>query len=180
MAWNRGRTAQYVEPTALVDLTISWLKLTPAELSAIERQRKRYEEIGAPAGSTAVIGEFPAKPWDFVALDVETANNDRSSICQVGLAFVLGGKIASVSSIYVDPETNDWSCTRVHGITAAKVRGAPTFADVLSSLDRAPTGELLFQHSGFDSSAVRAACVKANLPVPQWQWHDSLDVAKRA
>lgn len=40
----------------------------------------------------------------FVALDVETANADQASICQVGLVRFEGGDVADTWETLVDPE----------------------------------------------------------------------------
>ena len=40
----------------------------------------------------------------FVAIDVETANADMGSICQVGLAKFVDGKVAEEWCTLVDPE----------------------------------------------------------------------------
>ena len=41
---------------------------------------------------------------DFVAIDVETANADMASICQIGLAKFKDGKLVEEWSSLVDPE----------------------------------------------------------------------------
>ena len=41
---------------------------------------------------------------DFVALDVETANPDMASICQIGAARYSGGILAEEWKTYVDPQ----------------------------------------------------------------------------
>lgn len=122
----------------------------------------------------------PSDSYRFIALDVETANSDRSSICQVGLACVRAdGSIVTWSS-YIDPETDDWSCTWVHGITAATVRGAPGFCQVLDGLLGSIRDHTLFQHSSFDRSAFAAACALHGVDAPDWRWRDSILVARRA
>ena len=60
----------------------------------------------------------------FVAIDVETANVDRSSICHIGAVRIENGIVADTFATLVDPETyfDQWN-TQIHGITAAMVRG---------------------------------------------------------
>ncbi len=41
----------------------------------------------------------------FVAIDVETANPDQASICQIGAVAVQDGEIADTLDVLVDPET---------------------------------------------------------------------------
>ncbi|WP_244287937.1 exonuclease domain-containing protein [Labrenzia sp. 011] len=122
----------------------------------------------------------PTGPFRFLALDVETANNERASICQVGLACVgRDGSIATWST-FVDPCTSVWTCTWVHGICEETVRGAPRFPEVLSVLTRVVAGHTVFQHSSFDRSAVNAACAQHGCFAPDWHWRDSVTVARRA
>lgn len=126
------------------------------------------------------LTSFPKGPFRFVALDVETANNDRGSICQIGVACVRPDDTIDTWMTYVDPQVDCWIFTYLHGISGRTVQGAPTFAEVLPVLREALNGYTIYQHSGFDRSAVAAACRKANLAVPDWEWRDSVQVARRA
>jgi DNA polymerase III epsilon subunit-like protein len=99
-------------------------------------------------------------PFRFMALDVETADRDRGSICQVGVAAVRADGTLATWASYVDPGPSDWSCSFVHGITAATVRGAPRFDAVLPVIAALIGTRLVFQHSGFDRSAIAAACAR--------------------
>jgi DNA polymerase-3 subunit epsilon len=68
---------------------------------------------------------------DFVAIDVETANADLSSICQVGIAGYTGGCISVEWKSYVDPEDFfDEVNISIHGIDESVIEGAPTFKDI--------------------------------------------------
>jgi DNA polymerase-3 subunit epsilon len=115
-----------------------------------------------------------------MALDVETADRRRGSICQIGLAGVRADGTVATWSSYVDPGPSSWSCTFVHGITAETVRGAPPFAALLPLLEAAVGTRLVFQHSCFDRSAIAHACAEAALEPPDWSWRDSVRVARRA
>ena len=42
---------------------------------------------------------------DFIAIDVETANADMSSICQIGIAKFRDGKLSGEWVTYLDPQT---------------------------------------------------------------------------
>lgn len=69
---------------------------------------------------------------NFAAIDFETANNKRSSVCSVGLVIVREGKI--VNSIYrlIHPVPDYylyWN-TKIHGLTADDTANAPLFPDV--------------------------------------------------
>ena len=63
---------------------------------------------------------------EFVALDVETANADMASICQIGLARYENGSLVEEWKTYVDPEDYfDGINISIHGIDEATVKGAP-------------------------------------------------------
>ena len=63
---------------------------------------------------------------DFVAIDVETANSDMASICQIGVARFAGGQVVEEWSTLVDPEDYfDAMNVYVHGIEPHMVKGQP-------------------------------------------------------
>ena len=68
---------------------------------------------------------------DFVALDVETANGDAGSICQIGLAGFKDGALVREWSSLINPEERVSSFNiRIHGLTSTVVADAPTLPDV--------------------------------------------------
>ncbi|MFT7592298.1 MAG: DNA polymerase-3 subunit epsilon [bacterium] len=63
---------------------------------------------------------------NFLAIDVETANADYSSICQIGIAEFKGGEITNTWSQLINPEVEfDIFNTMLHGIGEIDVDGAP-------------------------------------------------------
>ena len=185
IAWNRRGMDAYEEPVDLVDRVIGRLGFGAAERAAIDRQKTRFLGTAVVSGtansaSKDPVPPFPTGPFRFMALDVETANNDRGSICQIGVACVRPDNSIETWVTYVDPQTSRWMFTNIHGITNMTVSGAPTFEQVLPVLEGTLGGIPVFQHSGFDRSAIRAACAAAGLPEPGWEWRDSVTVARRA
>lgn len=190
IAWNRRRMQPYEEPADLVEATLHRLGWGMRELASIARQRERFLATMTISGVASVpksapirqmrVTPFPEGPFRFVALDVETANNDRGSICQIGVACVRPDNSIETWMTYVDPQVDRWMFTYLHGISARTVQGAPTFAAVLPILQDALTGAVVYQHSSFDRSAVAAACGNCGLPNPHWDWRDSVHVARAA
>lgn len=130
----------------------------------------------APTGFT-----LPAGPFRFIALDVETANSDASSICQIGLACVRHDGTMHVASTLIDPEQpfSDFNVD-LHGIGPAQVIGAPKFPAVLHQIAPLLGQQPVIQHSTFDRGAINGACRAYGLPEPGWQWADSVQIARRA
>jgi DNA polymerase-3 subunit epsilon len=117
---------------------------------------------------------------DFVALDVETANPDLSSICQVGMARFQDGKITHEFSTLVDPQDYfDLMNVYVHGIEEDDVIGAPTYAQISSQVNELLDGAICATHTHFDRSAVHQACSRHNTVLPTCKWLDTARVARR-
>ena len=121
------------------------------------------------------------KNINFAAIDVETANTDYSSVCQVGIAVVKGGEIAEVWSELADPQTwFHWMNVKIHGIDAPDVVGAPTFSEIHPEIARRTAGVPIVSHSPFDKSAISQACALHSLPTLPNDWKDSIEIAKQA
>jgi DNA polymerase III subunit epsilon len=118
---------------------------------------------------------------DFVAVDVETANADMASICQIGVVRFSRGAATDEWKSYVDPEDYfDGVNVSIHGITETTVTGAPTFAKLATTLDRLLASHVVVTHTHFDRVALCQASSKAKIPVPVCTWLDSARVARRA
>ena len=121
---------------------------------------------------------------DFVAVDVETANSSRASICAFGLAVVADGQVIERHSwLSRPPESVDYFdpfFTSIHGITEADCANAPSFAE---SLDRALAivdGRPVIAHNAaFDVGAIRDACVESDLPWPDMTYGCSVVLCRR-
>ncbi|MFJ4657928.1 exonuclease domain-containing protein [Nocardia sp. NPDC088792] len=120
----------------------------------------------------------------FAAIDVETANSARGSVCAVGVAVVRDGRrVVTESWLCRPPEGVDffsWHNIRVHGISAVRVAGEPTFGErwpeVLRVVDELP---VIAHNAGFDSSAIREACGHSGIRAPEWEFACSLAISRR-
>lgn len=74
---------------------------------------------------------------DFVAIDFETANGNRSSICSVGLVIVRNGEIVDKYYSLVKPTPNyyAWFCQEVHGLGYEDTDNAPIFPKVWAEIE---------------------------------------------
>ena len=118
---------------------------------------------------------------DFTAIDVETANPDFSSICQIGVAQFVDGAEAREWKSYVDPDDFfDPVNISIHGITDEMVQGAPRFRDLCVELSAALEGRVVVCHTPFDRVAITRAFEKADTAPPACTWLDTARVARRA
>ena len=118
---------------------------------------------------------------EFTAIDLETANPDAFSICQIGIAHYLDGELAGEWMSYIDPQANfNRDNIAVHGITAAAVRGWPTLPDVAWRLHEMLDGRIVVSHSHFDRVALEQAFDRHEIPRLSCAWLDSTLVARRA
>lgn len=117
---------------------------------------------------------------DFIAIDIETANSDMSSICQIGLVKYSNGKIIDTWVTLVNP--NDYFDARnigIHGITEADCKGAPSFEDVFPILDKYINGGVVAHHMPFDRVSINKTITKYDLPILDTQWLDTAKLARR-
>ena len=71
---------------------------------------------------------------NFAAIDFETANYSRDSVCAIGVAFVRDGCVVDVQRHLIRPPTREFCFTYLHGLAWKDVRKAPTFAEVWNEL----------------------------------------------
>ena len=117
----------------------------------------------------------------YVALDVETANADWASICQVGIAVFGPDGVGRTWTSLVDPEDYfDGHNVSIHGITETDVRGAPSFPDVSSAIRELCDDQVVVHHMPFDRVAMQRASERYGLPAMRVKWLDSARVARRA
>ncbi|MDE6121041.1 MAG: 3'-5' exonuclease [Muribaculaceae bacterium] len=98
---------------------------------------------------------------NFIAIDVETANYSRSSICSIVAVKVRDGLIVDSRYSLVCPEPDYYcqACVRVHGITADDTWNAPSFGQVWSDwLDWLEDLPLVAHNASFDSACITSAC----------------------
>lgn len=103
---------------------------------------------------------------NFVAIDFETATNDRHA-CQIGIASVIDRKLADSTSALIQPPGNkyDDGCVMVHGITPAKTEESPTFDQYYKHLKEIMESTLVVMHNApFDLSVMDKECEHYGLP----------------
>jgi len=117
---------------------------------------------------------------DFVAIDLETANANMASICQVGLAGFEDGAMVLEWSSYVDPEDFfDPMNISIHGITEETILGQPTLPDLVGDMVSMLDAQIVVSHTHFDRVAIQQAFSRYELDPLGCTWLDSARVARR-
>lgn len=124
---------------------------------------------------------IPDMKSNFIAIDFETANNDRSSACAIGLVRVEDGKIVAKESRLINPHTYFHSfCVAVHGLTERDVENAPPFDEVWQELTpMLKDAEFIVAHNAsFDKSVLYKSCEKYKIAAPKHKITCSIKAAK--
>lgn len=92
---------------------------------------------------------------EFTAIDVETANSDVSSICQIGAVRVIDFEIVEEWKTLINPQEEFSKINSgIHGIKSKHVSNAPVFSEVFIELNRFIGGSICIAHGAFDQSSV--------------------------
>lgn len=118
---------------------------------------------------------------NYVAVDFETANSERSSVCALGIAVVEGEEIVRRASwlirppvLYFDPYN-----TYIHGITEDDVRDKPEFNQFWTTCRRHFEGGVIIAHNAsFDISVLRHVLGVYGIPYPTVNYFCTRVIAK--
>lgn len=119
---------------------------------------------------------------DFAAIDFETANMERSSVCAVGVVVVRDGEIADKFYSLIQPEPNYYSywCQRVHGLGHSDTDEAPVFPSVWAQIEPLIEGLPLVAHNKtFDEGCLKAVFRCYQMDYPNYEFHCTCRTAKR-
>ena len=119
---------------------------------------------------------------DFAAIDFETANFKRESVCSVGLVLVEEGKVVGSYYHLIQPTPNYFEerCVTVHGLTTADTNGQPTFPDVWAEIAPLIRHKPLVAHNkAFDESCLKAVFRCYQMDYPDYEFHCTLIQSRR-
>jgi len=117
-----------------------------------------------------------------VAVDFETANEQRRSACSVGFAFVENGAVVRVEERLIRPPEMRFSRFNIsiHGIRPEDVEDAPQFPQVMEEFRDDCAGALMLAHNAaFDMSVWRAALDHYGLAYPAFDYLCTVQMARR-
>lgn len=119
---------------------------------------------------------------DFAAIDFETANGRRSSVCSVGVVIVRSGKIVDKFYSLIQPSPNYYTywTTETHGLTRTDTDRQPTFPEVWAQIkDRMAWLPLVAHNRPFDESCLKAVFEEYNMEYPNYEFHCTLAASRR-
>lgn len=119
---------------------------------------------------------------DFAAIDFETANGRRSSVCSIGVVIVRGGEIVDRFYSLIQPSPNYYTywTTEVHGLTRQDTDGQPIFPEVWAQIKDKIAGLPLVAHNRpFDESCLKAVFEEYGLEYPNYEFHCTLAASRR-
>ncbi|WP_226324537.1 exonuclease domain-containing protein [Streptococcus dysgalactiae] len=120
--------------------------------------------------------------YSYVALDVETANSFRGSICSIGLVKFQDGEVIDSFYSLINPEEEfDEFNIFIHGIMPDDVIGSPTFPEIRQKIiDFIGTDIIVAHFAQFDMGALKDAYQKYHLEFDNIEYICSYRLAKAA
>ena len=119
---------------------------------------------------------------NFAAIDFETANFERSSVCSVGVVIVRDGEITDSFYSLIQPEPNyyNYRCMEVHGLCQEDTDDAPVFPEVWAQIAPLIEGLPLVAHnSQFDEGCLKAVFKVYQMDYPDYIFYDTLYASRR-
>ncbi len=119
---------------------------------------------------------------NFAAIDFETANTERDSVCSMGIAVVEGGRIVKTAHWLIKPPKLYFSPYNVtiHGITEDDVRDKPEFNQLWNEIFPYLKGQVIVAHNAsFDLSVLRYILDRYNITYPELDYCCSVSISKK-
>ena len=119
---------------------------------------------------------------DFAAIDFETANEQPSSVCSVGVVLVRDGVVVDsfYSLIHPEPDYYQWFCQRVHGLGPCDTDDAPVFPFVWEKVVPLVGDLPLVAHNArFDEMCLKAVHRVYQMDYPDYRFLDTLAASRR-
>ena len=182
LLWN-GEDIEVLEP--------AWLRKEIAR--KIHRMLNKYtvdnkkKYLGDRARRDSCLSSAPKRNLptgleDFAAIDIETANYERSSICSIGIVIVRRGEIVDSFYSHIRPEPNYYNnfCSYVHGLCQQDTDNAPIFPKVWTQVEPLIKDLPLVAHNkSFDVGCLKAVFRAYQMDYPNYEFYDTLVASKQ-
>ncbi len=119
---------------------------------------------------------------NFAAIDFETANGRRCSVCSVGIVIVREGEIVDRFYSLIKPTPNYYTywTTEIHGLTRTDTDDAPTFPEVWAQVEEKIEGLPLVAHNRpFDETCLKSVFAEYGMEYPGYEFHCTLAASRR-
>lgn len=119
---------------------------------------------------------------NFAAIDFETANWERTSVCSVGVVAVRDGQVAGqfYSLIRPEPEYFTYGNMKIHGITPEDTENAPIFPEVWKQIEPLIEGLPLVAHNkAFDEGCLKAVFRTYCMDYPDYEFYCTYQRARK-
>jgi len=119
---------------------------------------------------------------DFVCIDFETANSEKSSVCSVGIVVVKNGVVVDKFYSLIQPEPNFYSYynTKCHGLMASDTDKSPVFPEVWKQIHSLIEDLPLVAHnSKFDEGCLKAVFRTYQMDYPDYSFHCTLKASRQ-
>jgi DNA polymerase-3 subunit epsilon len=120
---------------------------------------------------------------DFIVIDFEIANNNLSSACSLGMAFVENNQIVDEKYYLIQPPTMDFdeATTKIHGLTEKDVIFAQKFNELWEEIKFHFDGTQVVAHNAqFDMSVLHSCLHEYSIEMPEFNYICSIPISTRA
>ncbi len=118
----------------------------------------------------------------YIAIDFETANSERNSVCEIGIAVVEDSIITENFALLVKPKNNyfDSYNTYLHGIDENKVANEPEFDKIWTKVKHYFIGNKMIAHNAeYDFSVLRHVLDLYNIEYPELDYSCTYQISRR-
>lgn len=118
----------------------------------------------------------------FTAIDFETANFKRQSVCSIGLAIVEDFQVVKTINKLIKPTPNYYENINmsIHGISSKTTNNEPSFADLWAELKPyLDDTQLVAHNASFDFSALRYVLGAYQIEFPSLDYYCSMLISKK-
>ena len=119
---------------------------------------------------------------DFAAIDFETANGARSSVCSVGIVIVRDGEITDKFYSLIRPYPNYYTfwTTAIHGLDHNDTDYEENFPEVWAKISEKLKGLPLVAHNKrFDEGCLKSVFKVYGMEYPGYEFHCTLTASRK-